>query len=113
MKSNELRIWNWLSWDGDYAQWNLYNFKDLEFTDSYIEAEPIPITEEWLFKFGFEKSEYLENIYKYKIYNVSLDKFGDLHFYFFGIHDCSRKIKYVHELQNLYFSLTGQELSYE
>jgi hypothetical protein len=72
--------------------------------ESQIWCKPIPLTEEWLLRFGFEK--------KYKNYEM-----GDFMF-FKG--SCSRisyklsligiNIKHVHQLQNLYFALTGEEL---
>ena len=79
--------------------------------------EPIPLTDEWLFKFGFEKTlnQYRKPTLLNKIgYNnipfilLFLDnqyQYDDLRF--------RTNIKYVHQLQNLYFSLTGEELKYE
>jgi len=73
--------------------------------------KPIPLTEEWLLKFGFEKAlngmfcprEYLW-LKQHKLNNewfAGVNCIGDI--------DCTR-IDYVHQLQNLYFSLTGTEL---
>ena len=78
------------------------------FEPLYDELEPIPITEEWLLKFGV-KNGYLGPIRRvYGLVNGSENDFelcfeiGRLDF---------RTIKYVHQLQNLYFALTGQELT--
>lgn len=69
--------------------------------------EPVEITPEILEKCGFEKmSDRWENeidIYEYRegIYRLCLDEYGIL----------SLDIKHLQQLQNLYFALTGKELS--
>ena len=79
---------------------------------SINDCQPIPLTEEWLLKFGFVDKNYtLELKAKRKtiVFNwfskvVSTGKRSGYY---------SRKyrhIKYVHQLQNLYFALTGEEL---
>lgn len=75
--------------------------------------KPIHLTEEWLLKFGFEKdnagsfsSKMIDN-YSIRIWYVS-GAFRWTANYF-----CSAELKYVHQLQNLYFALTGQELEYK
>lgn len=74
-----------------------------EFPEDY---KPIPLTEERLLKFGLLKTKqntFLLGCYeliKYEdSYRVTLPKNGIL-----------ATIKYVHQLQNLYFCLTGEEL---
>ena len=86
--------------------------------------EPIPITEEWLLRFGFE-----ENDGMYNNFVIPCDEVGSKHsaryvkspfedengwFYNNDQSDAScyeiRKIEHVHQLQNLYFALTGNEL---
>ena len=70
-----------------------------------INYQPIPITEEWLERFGFnglskEDSNGFELIYNNVIgYRLSIQ--GQYQY---------KEIKYIHELQNLYFALTGKEL---
>ena len=69
--------------------------------------EPIPLTEEWLLKFGFEKNKNSDlyfrlNNYEYFIENGIIDN-G-----YSRMNEIS--VKYVHQLQNLYFALTGKEL---
>jgi hypothetical protein len=85
-----------------------------------IECEPIPITEEWLINFNFEKDgddyiiEHPKDIVKYVLtenvlgkglWILGVDQFYDKDYKYF-----SWGIKYVHQLQNLYFALTGEEL---
>lgn len=75
------------------------------------EAEPIHLTEEWLLKFGFKRYDiYRCGIDEKLVIDGSSDAFG-----FFAEDEVSgfiydRQIKYVHQLQNLYFALTGEEL---
>lgn len=70
---------------------------------------PIPLTEDWFIKFGFENKsiyfvkdgEYRFTLAENKVYvQVGPDELGCF----------IRTIQYVHELQNLYFALTGTEL---
>lgn len=88
----------------------------------FSELMGIPITEEWLLKLGFEKTDGHDNwnfksheIFKYK----NLFKVGKLdnRFYWYNqvdddYYSCMHPIKYVHQLQNLFFALTGQELEH-
>jgi hypothetical protein len=75
--------------------------------------KPIPLTEEWLFKFGFQIDELERD--EYYIYEadhlVCLYK-GINGGYQRTINDYDDGIELnnVHQLQNLYFALTGEEL---
>ena len=84
------------------------------------QAEPIPLTEEVLLKCGFEKSNHNnKSIIGYdlnEIYRVYSEKSN----YEFWILDrdyeevayCKlSKVEYIHQLQNLYFALTGHPLT--
>lgn len=67
---------------------------------------PIPLTAEWIEKFGFDK---LPNQNKYdmdKFWACKLRNGNEWHF-----EDLECIVKYVHQLQNLYFALTGEELA--
>lgn len=79
------------------------------------EFEPIPLTEEWLVKFGFDKWNDWGGMYSIDIneakkaqieYRIENNKC------YLSIEDeqISKQINYVHQLQNLYFALTGEEL---
>lgn len=72
--------------------------------------QPIPLTEEILLKCGFEENgQYLafKNIRLY-IYH---SRFNSEYFIFdFGMMEKFTEIQYLHQLQNLYFALTGEEL---
>jgi hypothetical protein len=78
--------------------------------------EPIPLTEEWLTKFGFTKhlTESNEGCSYFKIGVLSLMRSDSLSY------GCSfdpensnswfTEIKYIHQLQNLYYALKSEEL---
>ncbi len=76
--------------------------------------EPIPLTEEWLVKLGFEETYKSQHTQRFDL--ISNTKFGynknlktDI-YYIRWIGEDFIHIKYVHQLQNLYFALTGEEL---
>jgi hypothetical protein len=65
---------------------------------------PIPLTEEWLLKFGYITHSHQKNYYTIKghiIWKCNEMFLCDKN----GVH-----IKYVHQLQNLYWVLNGEEL---
>ena len=112
MIASELRIGNFVKRIGivvtcDFmSAANCYSFPKL--------YQPIPLTEEWLLKFGFKK---VKGWGTYEFYSLHT---GYLEFQFdkdgLGISIENQNlmlshIKYVHQLQNLYFALTGEELT--
>ena len=144
MKATELRIGNWV-FDSDrddpyfyqivrietkeYTDWNSgdkFNVigKIEGSEDGYYEMKPspIPLTEEWMERFGFIRQgnrnmwvkdklcielkelpnirgEFIEGWY------IGLKDLGNVLFHSF------MKIEHVHQLQNLYFALKGEELT--
>lgn len=74
---------------------------------------PIPITSEWLERFGF----YCLSVGVFERITRSMDmRFRILkvsgNLFIIGNYESSaRPIQYVHQLQNLYFALTGEELN--
>lgn len=82
-----------------------------EFKDKYP-CYAIPLTEEILLKMGFEKlSEVVWHV-EYRIdsqYTIIYYK-EDKYFKLFNTFSSLVKVKYLHELQNLIFALTGEEL---
>ena len=141
MKANELRIGNYvekgipqrvLSISVNKDSLNGGDFDVYEFVNTEIypnellyasEFNPIPLTEEWLLKFGFEKhnesNDYptcnnndicYVNPYSYLegTYYVSL---GNDPMFAMMCYGGLKYIYYVHSLQNLYFALTGEELT--
>jgi hypothetical protein len=68
---------------------------------------PIPLTKEWLVKFGFDKKGHREGL-SIILENTLGYKNGRTYFKSWCI--LESQPKHVHQLQNLYFALTGQEL---
>lgn len=79
-----------------------------------VDAQPIRLTEDWLFRFGGELDEN-GHVFIYE------NKENDIRYYIDGEYLTRTKgvfipivqlkhIKYVNQLQNLYFALTGNEL---
>ena len=115
MKATELRIGNYIT--TEYMNKSIFKVISIHSDRIYFESvrenfksdtiqnyiKPIQLTEEWLFKFGFDKAVNgwwsSDEIFSYRD-----GYFG------FGV-DRYTKIQYVHELQNLYFALTGEDLT--
>ena len=80
---------------------------------NYIDIDPIPITPEWLERLGFEWDIYYQG-YCDGNYLVNIRENGTISFaYGKRRHDEMQflpYIKYVHQLQNLYHAITGNEL---
>lgn len=115
MIANELRLGNLVFVDDVTRELTKQMFKVAVIALNCQEIEPIPLTEEWLFKAGFEniqRGRFIMNILSYGSINVQITKnklvveLGTTGHYLFG----ETKIEYVHQLQNLYFALTGIEL---
>lgn len=135
MEANELRIGNCLnfpcdsnieefSWfvsDIKYLNYD-YDTKQCFVNDTPLdETKPISLTEEWLVRFGFLKKETNNEYGWYK--NCLNRQLCWCHSNFisieFNIGQCDEftntlldiECKHVHQLQNLYFALTGEELT--
>lgn len=75
--------------------------------------KPIPLTEEWLTKFGFgkykdEEGESLRRKGKILLNKAFRLRFSDTNDDWY--YSTAMRIETVHQLQNLYFALTGEEL---
>jgi hypothetical protein len=109
MKANELRIGDFVEIDqypNDRVIIQIENGSNIDQCGK-LNASPIPLTEEWLLRFGFENWD--KNAWANKI---SLHKQGEVFLYKAVYQSDYVEIKYVHQLQNLYFALTGEELTY-
>ena len=116
MKANELRIGNYFLRNNIASQVHPSIIEDVFNGKSNI--KPIPLTEEWLLKFGFIKakfsSEYWSHYSLINGWNVALSHHTEESsgvnkgLVYWG--DNYVELKYVHQLQNLYFALTGEEL---
>lgn len=75
-----------------------------EYTDY---ANPIHLTEEWLLRLGFRCTSTIKKTFGNGVIWVQLI---DNVFCFKQCDSLTRKLSYVHSIQNLYFALTGEEL---
>lgn len=117
--ANELRIGNWLEFDNHIQPSKFIQVGRRFFSSASIDGteenfrvseyyHPIPLTEELLLKCGFyhnEKIEYRLHCPEFQI-TIDIDDFGIQisESWEFG------SIRYLHELQNLYYALTKTEL---
>ena len=107
MKKNEVRHGNLVIYGGHQTtidEKEIIHF--IRFPDKY---EPIPLTEEWLLKFGFKKDGgYYSKGRKH--YHFLSNKFylGNDHV---SSGNADARVMHIHQLQNLYFALTGEELT--
>jgi len=81
------------------------------------DVSPIPLTEEWLIKLKYVKYTHKSNeLPDYKWFcdggTCVISQVGS-RLYYGGMLAGYKGLKYVHQLQNLYFVLTGKELNYE
>ena len=132
ISANELRIGNYIqSGTGIYNVISISHYKDSTdiitvSNDGVVIPYPcfykgIKITKEWLLKFGFIYSncgnnDYLTFLCPESLYYLQTDvrndsnKFSILYRSDNDLIDFSIELLYVHELQNIYFSLTKNEL---
>ena len=137
MEANELRIGNFL-YGKEIERVKAigiegYVWFDEERNLSVELCQPIPLTEEWLLKFGFKAWDNKETIYALE---RDIDKYNNTCFRFWfqsdklifdyiqnEVHPTESffddkniirlDIQHVHQLQNLYFALTGVELTFK
>ena len=76
---------------------------DDNWDDHWDMIKPIPLTEEWLLKFGFKK----DNNFTWVNLEMELMQREDGFWIWLG---ADLYLEHVHQLQNLYFALTGEEL---
>jgi len=127
MKANELRIGNIVfdtvgrcntyvniiaPWKEDPNEWVVSTSNMPPLFNSSV--EPIPLTEEWLKRLGFEKLTYKSKGFKSDSYSYTGGPSLIVHFD--GVRLSvnfwqGNEKRYVHQLQNLYFALTGEELT--
>ncbi len=115
MKANELRIGNYIipiTSDGFKLEQRPIHAREFWLSSNEPDkAEPIPLTEEWLIKFGFKKrlDDQYSDFKKVCVGILSDSFYVGVHFGY-EYYEYITKVKYVHQLQNLYFALTGEEL---
>lgn len=123
MEAKDLRIGNYVQLYGKQVQvleiWDTalkttdINTNCAYFIDQY---SSIPLTEEILLKCGFEKYGEYHYSYKNNPFIIDLSILGEFYYFRKMINANEsillKEIKYLHQIQNLYHSLTGKELAY-
>lgn len=109
----ELRIGNWIWSDDVNIPYQLTDFGMIVVQRSFENRSPIPLTPEILEKCGFEWSIYHQAFHKQGfIFDLSERQVGGywLHKSRLNSEIICPEIHFLHQLQNLYFALTGEEL---
>jgi len=97
--------------------------EDNPYIDSVEHYQPIPLTEQWLINWGFERGGYDLLFWELPLDKGCIEIMGDddLGSYVWNWHETAInqldekahhqiEIKHVHQLMNLYHALSGQEL---
>jgi hypothetical protein len=121
LKAKDLRIGNYYGYAHEESL--SYHQADIDFIKTQQEynedpdddqfsrgwwAFPIPLTQEWMVKFGFE----YDRVTWFKINVMLVKRSSEGYSVFYGTGHLSEvTLNYVHQLQNLYFALTGEELT--
>ena len=113
MEAKELRIGNL------YLNYGIPSIVDADFIGRLasiekrgkiaIDVSPIPITAEWLERFSFTSNGFfrMKRTGRF-LFEIPIDEKG------LSVYFCDRvlaKIEYIHQLQNLFYALTGEELT--
>ena len=133
MEPQELRLGNLVMWEDTSKEivsiteiLKRENYYSVSFEGGCAQLDefiPIPLNEDWLEKFGLIK-KYLENPFEeggYDLdekgnrwyhwvqgtFNLEIQTNGEI---WFEVYSHYIPVKTVHQLQNIYFSLTGEEL---
>ena len=118
MKATEVRIGNYVY--DTKGEINKINLAAIEYLLRYgssgaCQVKPIPLTEELLRKCGFQQRPIRNDSYSLFLQEFCIYRNEDTcHFELpneYGGTGSYIEIKYLHQLQNLYFSLTGEELT--
>jgi hypothetical protein len=127
MKANELRIGNYLNGNQGHvvvSEIRLNNSVKIQYNTSsfYVGVclKAIPLTKEWLLKLGFIQQGVIINNnglteqcgINYFIKNNIVYSLSDNQVELDNPNVFLCNLQYVHQLQNLYFALTGEELTY-
>jgi len=124
IKANELRIGNWIYWNIPEkigvphkvlaVKSNIPNTRPISLGESYDDFLPISLTPETLEKCGFYWSIYHQAHHKENFefdLQMSYPTGWTLTTFKKGV-IISSNILYIHQLQNLYYALTGEELTF-
>lgn len=123
MKASELRIGNICGMPSSETETVITSMDISDIENGYKNRLPIRLTEEWLVKFGFLKTsvpmkfDLIYTDYRMGQFVLFILPNKKVEIEFFAAHNdieergYLKSVKHVHELQNLYFALTEQELT--
>jgi hypothetical protein len=121
MKATELRVGNYIQDCFDVKKREvrqldledfsaMLNYRNSNHPNTYI---AVKINNEWIKSFGFENSKNQDKFFT-KDNTIGISTADDKFRFIQGNFVCQivlREFEYVHELQNLYYAITGVELS--
>jgi len=132
METKELRLGNQLHYDFKRTSFNgvekvcevkeiLSDFIKTDFADDFIvNFKPIQLTDEWMIKLGFQNAfnmgaSWWKHPSKANYYWMFDKSVGLTHLGFYSGHGSvfghgNKPINYVHDLQNTYYAIRGEEL---
>ncbi len=121
MKAQELRIGNYYDNNGQTETVTVSVIEALLESESRAWIKPIPITEEWLVKFGFKLTSDSGDVKHFDFpnnsdYSIYLDHkdialaYNTKSGYYCLMYDV-HYLQSVHQLQNIFYALTGEELT--
>jgi len=121
MKANELRVGNFVYEPLNenkkaFKVFEIYHEEDYDKINYFnaLNFKPVQLTEDWLTNFGFKRIKVgIGWVYEYSNGVVAFSEVINNNKKLFAFNYSTEKynyINYVHQLQNLYFALTGVEL---
>lgn len=113
MEARELRLGNlFMNCQGGFQEVELSHLDYLlnnDFQPGNEAMMPIPLDESWLLRFGFVDGKWSDETQSHELYSdckiLFISDARDTHYSF------DAPCNFVHQLQNLYFALTGTELT--
>lgn len=114
MNAKELRIGNITTFgivcEITDACFRVLDEEGCEYSSKWADIQPALLTEEWLIKFRFVPNNYNDEFY-FGIIDLDCE-YTDKGEYNVRVQNANiaLSIRYVHQLQNLYFALIGEEL---
>lgn len=118
MQLNEIRLGNKISLEGkNYTIDAKMMYAIFSGNPDYdiSKFEPILLSSEWLLKFGFKENKVEDITYEKEISHCKgfVVSFSTQSYdWFLCDTDVDTNVKYIHQLQNLYFAMTGLEIDF-
>ena len=123
LNANEVRIGNYVTIGDGPFKIALADIKKMSESDNHI-YKPIPLTEGWLTNFGFmidENLGYDDRMWCNGIFTLFQCKYSETNDFTYPLlmrygnpneYKSGLTVKYVHQLQNLYFATNYEELKF-